>query len=202
MKSLSIAILLFFFCTSAPSQITVRVFNYWAASEVGQAMKPLASMEIGYLARIGKNHDGPLQVRVAVTYLPVQPRLEAFSPMGVALAGGFSGTSPYHQYDLFQFAGGVDYSFVAWKKFRAFLGGDFLGGFVQAGYISAAPVPSPKGQKAGGAFAGGRLRLGVGYQVSARVSLFADLQRSMFMVSEPLAVRRAYDIGLGMRFSF
>lgn len=122
--------------------------------------------------------------------------------MGVAPVSTVTGTVPSHQYDFFQFAVGVDYSFVTLNKFRAFLGGGLLGGFVHAGYVSAAPGPAQKEQKAGGAFAGGRLRLGVGYQLSSRAGLFADLQRSMFMVSEPLVIRRAYDVGLGIRFGF
>jgi len=186
-------------------QISLRVFNYRPAGELGFTMKPLVSAEIGWQDRFSKRSYKRFRAGLSIMYLNFKPRMEVFPTYGVLRDGGLTtvipGAQSFQKYAIFKVNVGFDYAIIHKKKLNVFVGADLIIGTLSIDYSSNSAFINDT-YKGGGMLAGLRFRLGTEYSLTDQVSAFFTANHNRILISEPRSFIHSNDLGLGARYSF
>ena len=194
--------LLFFGVKTSFGQVSVRIFDYRPTGELGFVMKPLLSVEAGFMQEFDKR----IRSSFSITFLKMKPRMESFPVYGVLTDGNgttvLPGEQSFKKYSLFQLFCGFDFAFIKTKKLFIYMGADIIVGAANVDYIYKIETYKDESYSGGGILGGFRFRLGAEYAINEKLGLIINANRNLYLVAEPAAIFLANDYGIGMRYSF
>jgi hypothetical protein len=194
---------LFFISQTAFGQISLRVLNYRPTGDFGFVMKPLTTVELGYVRPFEGDR---FRLEGSLRFLHLKPRLDTF-PITVYTSQGiwgttvFPGSRSYTKYDIWQLSGGIDYAFFQKGDINLFTGMSVILGTADIAYDHHSAIVNEDFEYRGG-MAGLRFRIGAEYQLSDRFGVFLTVYREGFFWEHYRLILNAYDYGLGLHYSF
>lgn len=183
------------------AQVSVRVFNYRPTGEFGSVMKPAYSFEVGYMKPF--EEDDRIRFNISGTFLIMKPRLAVFPIYAVENGTKIlPGEQSFQKFNLFKGFIGYDYAFLKRKKMIVYGGVDIILGTAQVNYTSKIETLRDEKYVGGGVLFGFRFRLGVEYELTPKMSVFASANRQYFLLFSPPGLYSANDYGLGFHYLF
>ena len=201
-------IVLIFLLTSpafiSKAQLAVKFYNYRPTGEFGFVMKPTFSAEVAYMRSF--EDDKPFRSAISISYLSMKTRMDTFPTTGWISDGTtgivLPGYQVFQKYDIIQFYAGMDWGFIRKDPYFVYIGLDFTGGFTSIAYTSFTEQISNEGYTGGGMLAGYRARIGAEYDVNDMIGIFAHVERTGWVNSEPASRNSANMYGIGVKLNF
>jgi hypothetical protein len=198
--------LLFLFGGKVFGQLEIRPFHFRPAGEFGFVMKPTSFVEVGWRDRFDNDEYERFRFGISATYFQMKPRLEVFPTVVIRQDGNgttvLPGAQVFEKFNLGLLSLGSDFAFIHQEKLHAYLGADLTIGAIAVDYTSNTPGYQDESYSGGGYLGGGRLRLGLEYDLNDLLSVFTNVQKTGFLLSEPAGLYGATDYGIGLRITF
>ncbi len=206
MRKLLLVFFLFLFSfNDLTSQVSLRVFNYRpTGKEYGFTFKPIFSGELGFTFPFDEDHW--VRFSASVTFLRMKTRLDTFPVYATVSGGGGASVLPgqqvFQKYNIFKAFAGIDVAVVNKEKIKFYLGTDIIAGGTDVQYTLKVNTLLDEGYSGGGILIGIRGRLGCDFIINDDFVVFATINSSYFIISEPAARGSANDYGVGIRYIF
>jgi hypothetical protein len=202
MKKILVLSLTLILSSSCFSQLGLEVFHFRPTGQLGDGFKPTFGGELSYLPAF----ESKMRFRGSIRLVYLKSRMDTIPIYAIehTISGStvLPGYQTFDKYQILTFSGGYDYSFID-GPFYPYVGGDIVFGGVQAKGESYVQQLSLEYYTETSWMIGVRPRIGVEYEVSDQLGLFANITRSWFMnFSLGFRSHNFNTFGLGARYQF
>lgn len=186
----------------AKAQFYAEVTHFRPNSTFGEVMKPATSLEIGKSEFFS---EGQFRTNFSLSFLVFKPRQDTMRTYSSVDDGGnvtvYPGYETVSRYFNLMLYGGVEWTPVERGKLHPFIGFDFLIGFnAYHGVSYNYGMNSDETDFA--PLIGGRLKLGLDYELSDEWALMANIGSSGYLLLAPPSFGSGYNFNLGVKYQF
>jgi len=186
------------------AQLGIKFLHFNPTGDQGLLFEKRFTAELLWINEFDEDEHN-LRGRFGLSYIPLEARMDTFPSYATVTGGNGTKVLPgyeiYEKYNMGYIFVGMDWAFVHKDPFFAYLGADVLVGGInmktEAYYETYTHQNFEGGQYLGGL----RFRAGAQYMLTQRFSVFGELSRSYYLISET-GGQSHYDYGLGVLYMF